>query len=539
MRVGVDVGGTNTDAVLMDGREVVAWTKAPTTADVSGGVAAAIRTVLDNAAVPARAITSVMIGTTHFTNALVERKHLAQVGILRLASPSGEGLPPKTGWPAELAASIGDHVFLLGGGYEVDGREIAPLDEAGVRDAARSLKRKAVPSIAIISAFAPLNASMEMRAAAIVKEEFPEAVLTLSSAIGRIGLIERENAAILNAALSALAARITASFEAALHALGVDAPLYISQNDGTLISAAQAAAYPVTTIGSGPTNSMRGAAFLTGVSDAIVMDIGGTTTDIGVLANGFPRESSVAVDIGGVRTNFRMPDILAIGLGGGTRIHLDPALYGADRLDAEALRVGPDSVGFRITQDAYLFGGETLTASDAGVAAGLAGFGDVDRLPPLSDGVLAAISARIRAMLEEGVDRMKTSRQDATILAVGGGAFLVPDTLKGAATVVRPPHAAIANAVGAAIAQVGGQIEQVVDYDAIPRAVALDRMRGEVRDRVIAAGGDPASVEVVDVEEVFLSYLPGRTAQVRMKAVSDLVQGADHRLPATDFAHAH
>src|SRR3546814_7384443 len=96
------------------------------------------------------------------------------------------------------------------------------------------------------------------------------------------------------------------------------------------------------------------------------MDVGGTTCDIGVLAKGFPRESSLSIDIGGVRTNFRMPDILAIGLGGGTRIHRD----GAD------LRIGPDSVGFRITQDSYLFGGSTLTASDVAVAAGHA---DLDR----------------------------------------------------------------------------------------------------------------------------------------------------------------
>jgi N-methylhydantoinase A/oxoprolinase/acetone carboxylase beta subunit len=129
--------------------------------------------------------------------------------------------------------------------------------------------------------------------------------------------------------LGSLAARVMASFEQALTDIGVEAPLYISQNDGTLISAGQAAAYPVLTIGSGPTNSMRGAAFLTGVRDAIVLDVGGTTTDVGVLANGFPRESSVAVDIGGARTNFRMPDILALGLGGGTRIHLDETLYGA------------------------------------------------------------------------------------------------------------------------------------------------------------------------------------------------------------------
>lgn len=540
MRVGVDVGGTNTDAVLMDGREVVAWTKAQTTADVSGGVASAIRTVLEDAGIAPGAISSVMIGTTHFTNALVERKHLSPVGILRLASPSGEALPPKTGWPAGLSGSIGDHVFLLGGGYEVDGREIAPLDEAGVREAAHTLRNAGIFAIAIISAFAPVNNAMEMRAAEIVKEEFPDAVLTLSSAIGRIGLIERENAAILNAALSDLAVRIAASFEEALRGLGIEAPLYISQNDGTLISAAQAAAYPVMTIGSGPTNSMRGAAFLTGLTDAIVMDVGGTTTDIGVLANGFPRESSVAVDIGGVRTNFRMPDILAIGLGGGTRIHLDEALYEAEAIDDAALRIGPDSVGFRIVEDARLFGGDTLTASDVGVALGLARFGAPEKLPALSDAALSAIASRIRDMLEEGIDRMKTARLDATVLAVGGGAFLVPDILKGAAQVIRPPHAPIANAVGAAIAQVGAQIEKVLDYDATPRAEALDAMKADVAAQAVAAGGDAATVQIVEVEEIFLSYLPGRAAQVRMKAVADLAEGGDrvHADAVAGVAHA-
>ena len=121
--------------------------------------------------------------------------------------------------------------------------------------------------------------------------------------------------------------------------MGIHAPLYITQNDGTLISADYAARFPVLTFGSGPTNSMRGAAFLTGLQDAIVMDVGGTTTDVGALVHGFPRESSIAVDVGGVRTNFRMPDILSIGLGGGTRIRLDRP--------ARTLRVGPDSVGYR------------------------------------------------------------------------------------------------------------------------------------------------------------------------------------------------
>lgn len=522
MRIGVDVGGTNTDAVLMDGAEVLAWTKQPTTSDVGSGVAQAISTVLADGGVAPGAIGSVMIGTTHFTNALVERNRLDRVGILRLASPAGEALPPMTGWPEELARSIDARTYLLPGGFEFDGREIAPLDEPAIRAAARELRAAGIVSVAIAGVFAPVNPAMEDRAAALVAEEHPAARITVSHALGRIGFVERENAAILNAALGSLAAHVVSAFESALDEIGVVAPLYLSQNDGTLISAGRAAAYPVLTIGSGPTNSMRGAAFLTGVRDAIVLDVGGTTTDLGVLANSFPRESSVAVDIGGVRINFRMPDILALGLGGGTRIHLDPALYDAGRLDEDALRIGPDSVGFRITQEARLFGGTVLTASDIAVAAGRAQFGDADKLPALSEPVRNAVWSRMQAMLEEAVDRMKTSRGDVTVLAVGGGSFLIPETLRGAARVVRPPYAAVANAVGAAIAQVGATIEQVVSFEREPREAALDRLRAEVCAQVIAAGGIAGSVEIVEVDEVYLSYLPGRAAQVRVRAVADL-----------------
>ena len=538
MRIGVDVGGTNTDAVLIDGRRVVASTKQPTTADVSSGVAAAITAILGQVSLSPAAITSVMIGTTHFTNALVERAHLDRVGILRLASPSGEALPPLTGWPAALVDQIGHTLFLLPGGYEVDGREISPLDEDKVREAARTCRDQGITSIAISSAFAPINATMEERAAVIVQAEYPEARISLSHAIGRLGLIERENGVILNAALTTLAGHVVTSFERALRDLGLNAPLYISQNDGTLISAAHAARYPVMTIGSGPTNSMRGAAFLTGVQDGIVMDVGGTTCDIGVLVNGFPRESSIAVDIGGVRTNFRMPDILAIGLGGGTRIHLDPALYQADQLDPASLKVGPDSVGYRITSEAHLFGGATLTTSDIAVATGKASFGDPSRIPALSAPVRDGVWTRIQTMLADGVDRMKTTRSDATIIAVGGGHFLVSEDLKGAAQVIRPPHADVANAVGAAIAQIGAQIEQIVDYATTPRDIALARLREEATARVVAAGGAADTIEIVDMEEVFLSYLPGRSAQVRMKAVGDLASPATTPAPA-EVQHAH
>ena len=113
--------------------------------------------------------------------------------------------------------------------------------------------------------------------------------ISLSREIGRLGLLERENATIMNACLRPLAIRTVDGFQAALDKLKISCPVHVSQNDGTLMSADFARRYPVATFASGPTNSMRGAAFLSGVSDGVVVDIGGTTTDIGVLTNGFPR----------------------------------------------------------------------------------------------------------------------------------------------------------------------------------------------------------------------------------------------------------
>src|SRR5439155_1226834 len=144
-----------------------------------------------------------------------------------------------------------------------------------------------------------------------------------------------------------------AAFRKATAESGIDAPLFLTQNDGTVMQAETAIAFPVMSFASGATNSMRGAAHLSGLDDALVVDVGGTTSDIGQLRHGFPREANAVVEIGGVRTLFRMPDLLSIGLGGGS--HIDPA----------SARVGPLSVGYRLTQDALVFGGTQLTATAA------------------------------------------------------------------------------------------------------------------------------------------------------------------------------
>ncbi|MCC7410544.1 MAG: hydantoinase/oxoprolinase family protein [Gammaproteobacteria bacterium] len=510
MRLGVDVGGTNTDAVLMDGRDVVAFTKSPTTEDVGSGIIASIGTIMEKSRVVPEAIDVVMIGTTHFTNAFVEAKRLLEVGLIRISLPSGTGIPPLIDWPDRLRQAIGQHVYQVGGGYQFDGRDNAPLDEIAVAEAARDMRRKGLRSVAIAGVFSPINADQEERAAAIVRNEIPDVLISLSRNIGRIGLLERENAAIMNASLAEMSINVVRSFRNALTSLKITAPFYISQNDGTLMIAAFVEKYPVLTFASGPTNSMRGAAYLSGAMNAIVADIGGTTTDVGVLANGFPRESSLTVDIGGVRTNFRMPDILAIGLGGGSLVAGD------------GMSVGPESVGFRLTEKACVFGGDTLTASDIAAAAGQVSMGDPGLVKCLDTRLINCALDTIHRKLAEAVDRMKSSSSAVPLILVGGGSVLISRPIPGISEVVIPNHAAVANAIGAAFAQVGGEVDRVFSYETLGRERAIEDARAEATAQAVAAGAEPQSVEVVDVEEFPLQYVPGGAVRLRVRAVGEL-----------------
>ena len=259
------------------------------------------------------------------------------------------------------------------GGFEYDGTPIAALDEDAVRRFGASSAPE-VSAIAVSCAFSPASIDQELRAAELLAEEcgadFP---VSLSHTVGSLGLLERENATILNASLLTVAKRVVAGFRSTLTEAGLEVESYLTQNDGTLMAVDEADKYPVLTVGSGPTNSMRGASALAGLSDALVIDVGGTSADVGILVDGFPRESTAAVEVGGVRTNFRMPDLISVGLGGGSIVR-----------NGDGLTVGPDSVGYDVITEAICMGGPTLTLSDISLAAGrLEGFGDPAQLSAL------------------------------------------------------------------------------------------------------------------------------------------------------------
>ncbi|GAA3034333.1 hydantoinase/oxoprolinase family protein [Actinokineospora globicatena] len=515
MRIGIDVGGTNTDAVLMDARRVLAEVKTSTTPDVTSGIVTAIAELRKASPFDPLDVRAVMIGTTHFINAIVEANRLAPTAAVRLGLPATRALPPLVGWPEHLVAAIKGEGYLCHGGNEYDGRLISHLDRDEIKRVADDIALKGIRSIAVSSVYSPANPELEVEVGDILSEHIPGVAVSLSHELGRMGLLERENATIINACLRELAGHICDGLSGALTDAGIRAPLFLSQNDGTLMDVDFARRYPVATFASGPTNSMRGAAFLSGLGDCAVIDVGGTTSDIGILQNGFPREATTEVSVSGIRTNFRMPDVLSIGIGGGSRVRLGEPT------------VGPDSVGYRIRQEGLVFGGDTLTATDIAVAAGIAEIGDPSLVAHLDSSLVDAVLAHMSREIASAVDRMRTSATPLPVVAVGGGNILVPEMLEGSGKVHRPEHSGVANAIGAAIAQVGGEVDRMFAVASGTRESVLDAAKQEAVDRAVAAGARPQTVQIVEVEEVPLAYLPGNVTRIRVKAVGDLVFGND------------
>ncbi|WP_321341966.1 hydantoinase/oxoprolinase family protein [uncultured Cohaesibacter sp.] len=512
-RLGIDVGGTNTDAVIMEENKVLSGIKASTTEDVTSGVIEAMEGAIEKAGIDREKISNVMIGTTHFTNAVIERKHINHVAAIRLGLPATECLPPMVDWPADLRDAVGHNAYLVRGGYEFDGRPIAPLDEEELVRIASDIKAKGVKAVAITSVFSPINQDMELKARDIIAEQCGDIPIVLSNDIGRIGILERESAAIMNASLLELSAKTVKAFGNALQQAGITCPFYITQNDGTLMSAEMVSKFPVLTFASGPTNSMRGAAFLTGCKEAIVVDIGGTTTDVGALHMGFPRQAATIVDVGGVRTNFRMPDVFSIGLGGGSLVK---------QAEDGSVTVGPQSVGYRITKEARVFGGDVLTTTDIAVSQGKANVGDAAKVADVDAELAKTADAEIYLMLERAVERSRISPDPIPVIAVGGGSILMPDAL-GDLEVIRPENFAVANAVGAAIAQISGEVDRVFSLEGgLTREACLAQAEEEATQNAIKAGAKADTIEVIEREDVPLAYLPGNATRIHVKVVGEM-----------------
>ena len=229
-----------------------------------------------------------------------------------------------------------------------------------------------------------------------------------------------------------------------------------------------------------------------------------------MLAHGLPRESYAGRVIAGLPTNFRIPDIITVAIGGGTIIR---------EVEGE-VRLGPDSVGANLWRDALVFGGSTPTLTDAAVLAGRMQIGD----PALLEGhrdLLTAALVESDAVLVDAVDRAKTNRHDTELITVGGARALFPAQVAGISSIVEPPYYEVANAVGAATAEIGGEAEAIVPVDE-HRQERLAELQRQAADRAISAGAHPDDVSVADIEETPLAYLSPPAVRYRVRASGGL-----------------
>jgi N-methylhydantoinase A/oxoprolinase/acetone carboxylase beta subunit len=311
LRLGIDTGGTFTDAALLDDAErVIATAKALTTRhDLSVGIGEAVRRVRNAAPGP---IGLVSLSTTLATNAIVEgrggRAGLVLVGLDESALARGG-----------LKRALGDApVGFVAGGHGADGLEIGPLDLMGAEALIARLLPE-VESFAVCGQFAVRNPTHE-RALAEIARAAGRPVTCSHELTAKLDAPRRALTTLLNARLIPEIAALLDAVEAMLRREGITAPVMVVTGDGSLLSAAAARTRPVETILSGPAASIVGAAFLAGLDDALVADVGGTTTDIALLRGGRPRLSPAGAVVGGHATMVEAIEAHTTGLGGDSEL---------------------------------------------------------------------------------------------------------------------------------------------------------------------------------------------------------------------------
>ena len=317
-----------------------------------------------------------------------------------------------------------------------------------------------------------------------------------------------------------------------LQAIGLkDCPLFISSNDGSMLPIAEAKLTPIKSISSGPANSMLGASHLAAYKSTgeeslskdenkesmTVLDIGGTTTDAGVLmATGVPRQASAYSSIAQVQINAPMPDVSSVGLGGGSIVKTTS--------EGVVMSIGPESIGNRLTTEALCFGGTVLTATDIAVAAGLApGVGTTPvTLDPIT---LSSGQALLASKFEDIINSVKTQAGLLPIALVGGGTIICPRELGGGTNVVRSPFVSVANAVGAATAKLSASVDTIYNTDNAASRVERDKLDDITKDaateKCVRLGARLETVHTVERSVSEMAYISGKL-RVMVRVVGEI-----------------
>ena len=415
--LGIDTGGTYTDAVILqDESHVIASAKSLTTRhDLAEGIGKAALAVLEQSSVAPTEIAMASLSTTLATNALVE----GQGGKVALVFVGfGAGDLDKHGLTEALA---GDPVLAIPGGHNHAGAEVAPLDLAAIRQWANEVSD--VTAFAVASQFATRNPSHELKIVEILREVTDKPVSASHQLSAKLNGPKRALTAILNARLIGMIDRLIERAQQSLIDLGIDAPLMVVRGDGALISSAQAREKPIETILSGPAASIVGARWLTQADNALVSDIGGTTTDVAVLRDGQPAIDPNGAQVGKYRTMVEAVAMRTTGLGGDSEVHfivhglkggvtlgprrvLPISLAGHiapkvvhDALDKQLRSIIPNDFDGRFIRRMAIFGDAGLAAKDRAVLDRI-----TEELQPLADVIHSRLDTQaIARMVARGM----------------------------------------------------------------------------------------------------------------------------------------
>lgn len=462
MLIGIDVGGTTTDAVLIQNGEVYSTAKVSTE---HGNLLNSLLEALDAVSkdIPPEQLERVVFSTTVITNLIAEGK-TDRVALVLIPGP---GVNP--------ASYTFPDSFYLKGAMDYRGREIDPLDEAEIRKTVGLIQKSGFSRAAIISKFGQRNPSHELRVEEIFREAYPGCKLELGHKVsGKLNFPRRIATAMLASATRERYQEFVDKINKALEERNIRAPVYILKADGGTLPVEKSIEFPVETIFSGPAASTIGALALTSEGEtSVVVDIGGTTTDLALILSGKPLLASKGVKLGGFLTHVRAFAVRSIAIGGDSVVRvkdLDPG--------TKQITIGPDRAG-----PAYCMGGKETTPTDALKFLGLIEVGNPERaseaikvtaseLGKSETETASLIVDRVSQTIADAVNEMffeweqepayrvwevlqeKNTRPE-NVVGIGGGAkgLIAEIAKKLNANPVIPAHAEVGNAIGAAVAR--------------------------------------------------------------------------------------
>ncbi|WOI32644.1 hydantoinase/oxoprolinase family protein [Tritonibacter scottomollicae] len=487
--LGVDTGGTYTDAVLIrDEKEVIASAKALTTRqDLAIGIGGAVRAVLEQSGASPNEVSLAALSTTLATNALVEgqggRVALIYIGFSE-QDLDRHGLNE---------ALKGDPALIISGGHTHAGSEAKPLDTEALI-AFLETETAGVSGFAVAGVFATRNPAHELEVAKIIQERTGAPVTCSHQLSAKLNGPKRALTAVLNARLIGMIDQLINRAADTLAHIGIEAPMMVVRGDGALMSAQQARSRPIETILSGPAASIVGARWMTGAENALVSDIGGTTTDVALIERGLPKIDPEGALVGGFRTMVEAVAMRTTGLGGDSQVHLN-----TDGLD------GGVTLGPRRVLPVSLVAAEAPDVVHAALEAQL-------RAP-----VVGEYDGRfVRAV--EGQPAVGLSEREATVLArVGTGVRALGDVLR-----TRMEHGALNRLVDRGLVQIAGITPSDASH-VLNRVSAWDRDAAEKALTIFArrriGSGDTVAEDAKALAQMIVDQLTEQTALTLLESV--------------------